>query len=279
MITDKIGFAIISFNRPKYLVQTLASLEEQTHLEEVDFHLWQDGCVNRFSGKLYTEPQVIATCVDAFLASSLPNKQTHIRTANVGVAINQFVAMEYMTANYEYVVMCEDDVVLSPHWLRLTRVLFEQIKDRKDIFGFSLGFRRVCDKADTDQNLDKLKFGTPHWWCEALISERWQRARPHFLEYYKLVKSVEYSQRPIVEILELFGEKGWPQTATSQDGGKDMAVFCAGMRRLAAVVNRGVSIGECGVHFYPDKFKKMKLDQQEPYIFESDATLERFVLP
>ena len=279
MLTDKIGFAVIGWNRPVYLRQTLASLEAQTHLYDCAFHLWQDGAVNRFSHKLYAEPPAIAASVEAFEAANLPDKHVHVQTANVGTAINQFQAIEHMTANYEYVVMCEDDVVLSPHWLRLTRVLLEQIKDREDIFSFSLGFRRVCDKAETDQNLTKTKYGTPHWWCEAIVSERWQRARPHFLGYYDLVKNVDYRDRPIVRILELFGRKGWQQTATSQDGGKEMAVWAAGMRRLAAVVNRGISIGECGTHFFPGKFRKMKLHDQKPYIFDSDAELGGFELP
>jgi len=96
MIANRIGFALISFNRVQYLEQTLRSLEAQTHLDGVDFHLWQDGYVNRFSGKLYAEPQEIAACVDEFKRARLPNKHFHIRTANVGTAINQFVALEYM---------------------------------------------------------------------------------------------------------------------------------------------------------------------------------------
>ena len=279
MIANRIGFALISFNRVQYLEQTLRSLEAQTHLDGVDFHLWQDGYVNRFSGKLYAEPQEITACVDEFKRARLPNKHFHVRTANVGTAINQFVALEYMVNNYEYVVMCEDDVVLSPHWLRLTRVLFEQIEDREDVFSFSLGFRKVCPEEGIEQNLNQLVFGTPHWWCEAIISERWARARPHFMEYYELVKEVDYRHRPIADILSLFGEKGWQQTSTSQDGGRDMSVWAAGMRRLAAVVNRGISIGERGTHFYPAKFKAMGFDQQEPYVFESDGEMEAFEVP
>lgn len=279
MIVDRIGVAVISFNRPAYLRQTLASLERQTHLEDIHFHLWQDGAINQFSGKVYADPADVVSSVDAFRAADLPNKHSHIRPRNAGTAINQFVALESMTANYNYVVLCEDDVILSPHWLRLTRVLFEQIRDREDVFGFSLGFRRVCEKDETDQNLDKLKYGTPHWWCEAIVSERWERARPHFLEYYALVKDVDYRDRDSIAIWELYDRKGWQQTATSQDGAKDMSVFCAGMRRLSTVVNRGISIGQRGVHFNPEKFKRMRLHEQEPYVFESDATREEFELP
>lgn len=276
MITDNIGVSIISFNRPYYLRRTLASLEQQTHLEGLDFHLFQDGAVNKFSGERHATSKNIAASVAAFDDADLPRKTAHIHEENVGTGINQFSALEYMVSNYEYIVMLENDVILSPHWMRLTRVLFEQIKDRGDIFSFSLGFRRWCPEEEITQNLNKVRYGNPHWWGEAIVSERWARARPHFLEYYELIKDIDYRLRDNVAIWKLYEDKGWRRAATSQDGGREMAVWAAGMRRVCAVVNRGVSIGAMGVHFRPWEFWEMGFDDQEPYIFEEDANLEAF---
>lgn len=279
MITDQIGCGVISFNRPVYLVQTLASLEQQTHLDKLDFHLFQDGAKNRFSLKRYADPEDIVAVADAFREADLPNKMVHIHKHNVGTAINQFQAIEYMTANYEYVIILEDDVVLSPYYLRLARVMFGQVKDRKDIFSFSLGFRRVCQKDEIEQNLDKVKFGRPHFWDMGLVAERWERARPHFMEYYEIVKDVDYGQRNPLPILKLFLRKGWPHTATSQDSGRDMASHAAGMKRCVTVVNRGISIGQEGTHWTPVTFEAKGYADQVPYVFESDAMLEEFELP
>lgn len=279
MLVDEIGIGIISFNRPNLLWQLLRSLEAQTQLDNVAFHLFQDGAVNAFSRTVWADPADVDGCIQAFEASTLPNRHSYIQRWNVGTGINQFVAMETLTRAYEYVAILEDDILLSPHWLRLVRILLDQVKGREDIFSFNLGFRKLCPKEEAEQNLDRLRFGTPHWWGEALVSERWFRARPHFLEYYQLIKDVDYRHRPHAAITELYHRKGWPQSATSQDGGRDMSVYSAGMRRIVTVVNRGISTGAEGTHFRPSEFKRMGFDQQRPFIHSGDAVIERFVLP
>jgi len=279
MLTDEIGIGVISFNRPHLLQQLLQSLEAQTHLGNVTFHLFQDGAVNAFSKTVWADPAEVEECVDVFEASALPNKCSHVQKWNVGTGINQFAAMETLTRDYDYAAILEDDILLSPYWLRLARVLLDQAKDRQDIFSFSLGFRKLCPQDEAEQNLDKLVYGTPHWWGEALVSERWSRARPHFLDYYELIRHCDYRHRPSAAITELYRRKEWTQDATSQDGGKDMAAWAAGMRRVVTVVNRGISTGAQGVHFRPQQFQQMGFDQQEPYSYDKDATLDRFVLP
>ena len=277
--TDQIGIAIISFNRPARLQQLLVSLERQAHLGNVGFHLFQDGAVSAFDGKERANPDDILRSIAVFKDAQLPKRVMHIRPTNVGVGIAQFGAYEYMTAHYEYVIVLENDVVLSPHYLRLARVLFGQIGDRDDIFSFSLGFRKVCPKEEARDHLHEMRFGTAHWWGEGFLSERWREIRPHFMEYYALIRGVDYRKRPSAEIHALYQRKGWTQTATSQDGGKDMAVHASGKGRIVAVVNRGVSTGMEGEHFRQEEWLRMGFHQQEPYVFEEDATLEEFVLP
>ena len=279
MITDTIGIGIISFNRPAYLRQTLASLEQQTHLHGLDFHLFQDGAKNRFSHRPYADPVDILAAAEAFAEASLPNKTVFMQKHNVGTAINQFDAIEHLAANYKYVIILEDDVVLSPHYLRLARVMFDQVKDREDVFSVSLGFKRECPEDAIEQNLDKVKFGRPHFWDMLLVSDRWERARPHYMEYYELVNDIDYRHRNQIAIWTLFGNKGWPHMATSQDSGRDMACHAAGMKRCGTIVNRGISIGQEGVHWTPAAFEKKGYANQVPYVFESDADLEEFELP
>ena len=279
MITDTIGIGIISFNRPKCLARLLESLEQQTRLDEVDFHLWQDGAQNRFSHRHCAHPNQIKAAINAFAEADLPSKETYIHEANVGTAINQFSAIEYMTANYEYVIILEDDVVLSPFYVRLARVMFGQVKDRPGIFSVSLGFKRRCEKGEVEQNLGKVVFGRPHFWDMCMVAERWERARPHFMEYYRLVEKVDYGKRNPLPILRLFLAKGWPHGATSQDSGRDMACHAAGMRRCATVVNRGISIGQQGIHWTPAAFEAKGYADQTPYVHEGDATREEFEFP
>lgn len=44
----KLAVAIMSFNRPHYFEQVLQSINQQTD-KDVDFHLFQDGPLNKYS--------------------------------------------------------------------------------------------------------------------------------------------------------------------------------------------------------------------------------------
>ena len=276
---ERIGVAIIAFQRPALLRQLLQSLERQTCLENASFHQFQEGAVSVFDGQPRAPESVIRDSVQVFLQSSLPRKQLHTRPTQVGTAIHQYGAVSWMVKQYERVLILEEDVIVSPHYLRLAGILFEQIRDRSDIYGFSLGFRKMCLAEHAQDHLAEMRYGTPHWWDIGFWASSWAKILPHFLEYYALVRGVDYRNRPSDAIRTLYEAKGWHQQATSQDGGKDMAVHAAGMKRIVAVVNRGVSTGAKGEHFRPAEFHRMGLDEQKPYVFTEDATLERFVLP
>jgi len=277
--SDKIGVAIIAFQRPALLRQLLQSLEKQTHLECASFHQFQEGAVSAFDGQPRAPMSVIKESGDVFIESALPRKKLHARPTQVGVAVNQYGAVSWMVERYERILVLEEDIVVSPHYLRLAGILFEQIQDRPDIFGFSLGFRKHCLAVQARHHMAEMRYGAPYWWDIGFLAGSWQKILPHFLQYYALVNDVDYRLRPYQEIRTLYESKGWPQKVTSQDGGKDMAVHAAGMRRIMAVVNRGISTGAKGEHFCPAEFHHKELDNQEPYIFESDATLERFEIP
>jgi len=276
MLEGKVGCGIISFDRPDYLRQLLASLEGQTCLDETDFHLFQDGPVNEFSGRECARGDDVAACVDVFAEAHLPTAYSHVRQWNVGIGIHQFQAVERMVAEYDHVLMLEDDVVLSPHYLRLVRVLFEQLEDRRDVFGFCLGFKKLCAKHKTGENLDKIFETCGHWWAEAFWADRWERMFPHFMEFHRLIEGVDYMYRPHKEIVALFRRKGWPSPVSSQDVAKDMAISAAGMVRVRTVVNRAISVGEHGMNFTPRGFRKLGFHDQEPFVFEEDAILQKF---
>jgi len=274
-----LGVGIIAHTRPFYFRRCVASLEANTHLENVEFHLFLDGAVNPYSGRRVDNWPGIEEVADIFGRSRLPNRMLHKREWNLGVATNQLQAYDWMTERYPAVVFIEEDTVLSPFALRLFRVMLGQLREREDIFSSSIGFFRCCDEAEIEANLVRMTYGTPHWWAETFWSERWFQVRPYFMEYYELVKDVDYVFRPHDEILALYRRHGWQHTATSQDCGKDMAVWLAGMKRAYPIVNRGLYVGRLGLHSSPAWYDKMKCAEQLPYIFEEDKTLEGFEYP
>jgi len=268
---------IISFDRPDYLGRLLASLETQVDAPAIDWHLFQDGAVNRYSGRKVGDAARIRQSLDAFARARLPGfKMAHRGEANAGIGINQFEAYEFACRHYERIVMLEDDVVLSPYWARLLPLLFDGLEAHPDVFGFTTSFRRYCEREDIDANLDRVCLGHSHWWMVAFTADRWERVREHYLRYYELIRECDYGAIPHAKIRALFDEVGYDHAASSQDAGKDMAVWLAGMRRAVCVVNRGVSIGREGVHFNPQVFERLGFEDQEPYVFESDATRDSF---
>jgi hypothetical protein len=272
-----IGIGIVSFNRPHYLTQLLASLEAQVDVPALSWHLFQDGAVNKFSGREVGDQDHITEAVKTFFAAHLPGEKiAHVRADNVGIGINQFEAYELMCQHYDRIVMLEDDVILSPYWARLLPMLFDGLEQHPDVFGFVTGFKRWCERGEIEAYLDRVAPGAPHWWMIGFTPDRWERIKPHFWRYYELIQECDYGHLPHGRILELFKEVGWNSPVSSQDGGKSMAVHLAGMHRVQLTVNRGISIGREGVHFKGGLFERMGLHEQEPYVFESDRTRERF---
>lgn len=277
--TGKLGVALIGFDRYRYFKQLVTSLEAQTMLANTDFHLFQEGSRNKFSGRLAAAQIILDKTVNVFTKSNLPNKTVHQQAHHVGTAINQFEAVEYMAKHYEYFLVIEDDVILSKHYLQLMRIALEQyIPYHADIFSVSLGFIRNCPPYQIRHNLDKIMYKNTHWWAEGWYSPNWEKVRKYFLYYYQFVQNCDYKERPAVEITRMFNSHGFNIPQTSQDAGKDFALFKTGMRRVVTVVNRGFSIGERGTHFRPGTYKRMGLAQQKPFEFSSDSRLQGFQL-
>ncbi|MFA5420861.1 MAG: hypothetical protein WC280_02475 [Patescibacteria group bacterium] len=278
-----LGIALISFNRGQYFKQTIKSLENQVKAGEVDYHLFQDGAVNKFSHALKSRPELISQSIRIFDRANLKRKIKHISEMNIGNALNQFRAIEFMSQYYDYFLIIEDDVVLSKYYLRLIRVMIEQFLSENDVFSVALNFKRMCEKSKIKENLDKagynLKFpgaNSLHWWAECFSSEKWQRAKPYFLDYIKLVENCDYQRRPAQKIKELFYRSGMFIAQTSQDAGKDYAIKMAGMKRVNTIVNRGFYIGQIGLHFNPALYNKMEYASQKPFEFKSDLLLNSF---
>ena len=128
----KIAVGIISWNRPQYLKQLIESLEIND-CSEVDFHLFQDGAVCKFTGKKLTEPSKITESVRVFSDSKLPNKYYHIRDNNVSNAINQFEAMRTIYKHYPHFIFLENDVIVSPNFITIMRKLLVNLRKIKEL--------------------------------------------------------------------------------------------------------------------------------------------------
>ena len=273
-----IGVGIIAFNRPGYLRRLLASLEAQTDLHDCDFHCYLDGAINPVSNVKYAEQKDIDACARLFAQSKLPNKWLHQRETNANIGIASFDVTEELTATYERVMQLEDDIVLSPHWFRLARILYDELEAHPNVYAFSPGFRRVGPKSQDPVNLNRIAYVWSHMWVECFTADRWQRIRDKYMEYHVLIAGPDYREVSNGTVTAYYESIGMTQynLAVSQDGGREMAIRHNGMLRAQCAVNRALSIGQYGLHFTPERFKRLGFENQAPFIFADDATREGF---
>jgi len=268
-----IGVGVIGFDRPHYLRRTLAGLAQQQGAE-FECVLFLDGAVNEFSGRVAGSEDLLKHSWAMFQKMKLPgNGIGYRRGHNLGIGLHQYQATKWMVGRYDRIVMIEDDVVLSPHWLRLVGVLFDQFSDHGDIFGFSPGFKKLGG------DLGALRYINEHWWCEAFTARTWWKMHPYYATYIDLIEGVDYRDRDHAAIRKLWHRWNWTHPATSQDAAKDGAIRQAGMRRLVCEVNRAIGIGRYGQHFYPDLFAHKGYEQQAPFTFDEDRTRMQFDEP
>jgi len=272
---NKIGVGIISWNRPQYLKELLKSLEANA-LDDLEFHLFQDGNICKFTGTERTKESLIMESVKLFEESKLPEKKLHKQEKNVSVAINQFEAMRFLMKNYEQFIFLENDIVVSKNFIGLMKRVLMQYEDDGQIACISPGFRRKCYKDDVDYFANKLMLADGHFWAEACWSKKWKMVEDEFMAYYNIVQHRPYNQRDDAQIKALYARSGIMKSATSQDNGKDWAILKAGMRRARFIVNRATGIGDYGVHSTPAKMKKMGDGHNSIYKFEGELKLPSF---
>ena len=270
-----IGVAIISFNRPYYLRRLLKTLEKQTS-QKASYMLFQDGAVNKFSGRRYANNESVDACIKLFKRAKLPNKQLHIRKENVGVSNNIKAALDFMAQNFDRLMMVEDDVLLTPHWMRLAGILFNEMADRPKVASFSPGFRRYCKHYEIAGSLSGIQETTQHMWCESFTADTWRRMQPHLAPYYELINGIDYLFRDDDPIQALHKSRGSKEKGTSQDVARVVAIELEGMVRAQCTVNRGFSIGRSGIHFDNARYVEYKLGEQRPYVFSEDAERDSF---
>ena len=272
-----IGVGIVAFNRPKYLRRLLMSLEMQTDLHGCDFHLFLDGAVNQTSGVQYAYQKDIDACERLFDRARLPNKHIHKQEHNVNIGIASLEATDTLASTYERIMQLEDDVVLSPDWFRLARILYDELEERPDVYSFNPGYRRYGTYADDAANLGRIAYTWNHMWCECFTAERWARIRDYYMEYHAYIVKEDYIERIDGPVREFFDGLGMRDgLACSQDGGREMAIVRNGMRRAQCAVNRALGIGKEGIHFTPALYDEMGFAQQVPFMFKSDAAREGF---
>lgn len=199
--------AVMSFNRPDYLRQVLASLaaQEGAAIEEREIILFQDNWRNAHSGRVCADAADIEASIAVF-REIFPAGQVMLAPDNIGVAENFFRAETHMFREIgaDCAYFFEDDLVLEAHYL----ATLDRLRDGFAASGASGG--RVgyfacygnlqASEAEQRKNARTLR-RLGHNWGFGLFRQHWEEMQPVMADYYSLVLGRDYRGRPSAEIL------------------------------------------------------------------------------
>ena len=279
---NKTAVCFISFNRPEYFAQCMASMALQRGSPDVDWYLFQDGNSMEHGRKIGSDDN-IAKCIDIFKQTKLPGfREVRAYDYNIGIARNHYEATEYlfMVKGYEQIIVVEDDLVFSHDWLRLTHVLLDQFRDNKRIATVQASCAGGWNKAlgeDKHHYSTAMCIGKPNWLGFAMWRDRWVTIRGTFGQYYEFVKKFPYHNRDHNAIRQWYRTSwGINETITSQDRAKDWSCFKHGMTRAFTRVNRAKYVGMYGVHGNPGNYAAGGYAKMTINDMPEDETLNRF---
>lgn len=272
---------IMSFNRPAYFAQVVGSFKNQMGIElSGPIFLFQDGAVNEFSGRRYATDEEIEANIELF-RKAFPHGEIHAADKNLGVAMNFDRAERHVfeTLDASRAYFFEDDLVLGPHYIKTLDRLANIAFGRSDI-GYVAAYGD--HRADIEAQRRRANDFTPmnHNWAFALSREQWRRSAKYVDQYLALVRNIDYRDRSMEKIIDLFHSWGCGAPGTSQDVAKTLACHLTGSLKVSTVPAFGHYIGEQGLHTNPGLFAKMgfgSTDVMQDDVFEaseiSDAQL------
>lgn len=268
-MTD-IAVVIMSFNRPNYLRDCLESLERNTHGEDYDYIILQDGAINKFTGDRVSSDKNINKAIEVAEESDLPNKDIRVNDYNIGIANQRDRMMKVFDEGYDLILQLEDDIVLGKYALRLFEIISYQFKDCVSTLHRNIRYENIENPTD---KLDKVIIGNQvHWWSAGIWEETYRKIEERWEDFMYLVRHINYDSRPRDMILEEFPES----TGASSDNVCGSIFREKGIGRVLPAVSRATYIGEYGYHFTPDSYDRKPVGEEGPTEFEEDKDIDLF---
>lgn len=255
-MVQKPPIAVMSFNRPDYLRQVLISLAAQDDGSHGPVHLFQDGAVNPISGRRSADQADIDRCLEIFRVI-FPNGIVHYKGYNVGVAQNFFEAESYFfnEIKAEAVYFFEDDMVLSPYYLRLMDFFFELYREPRKVGYFAAyGSLKAPAAEQAKKRLELRRLA--HHWGFGLFRHHWLEMQPIMQKYYEVTLGRDYRDRDHKIITGSYRDRGILIGVSSQDDVKKSVSYYLGRPSLNTFAVYGRYIGAKGLHMTPESFEK-----------------------
>lgn len=257
--------ALFSLNRPHYLAEVLKSFAAQPGLAPERLHLFQDGAVNAYSGRVAADQKDIDTCI-ALFRRHFPGGRVHASPVNIGVDENFIRAERFVFEELgaECAYFFEDDLVFLPAYLTVMERLYAAVWDEPRI-GYFAAYGDHMVSLDRQRAAPTALRTLGHHWGFGLKRAHWQAMQPLLRPYYQLVVGGDFEKIPHRAVRTALR---WNEMAPANGGQDNVRAFVTtrlGVARINTVVCFGRYIGETGLHFTPKRFVEMGFHQTELY--------------
>ena len=254
----KRAIALISYDRKDYFEKVLDSISSQSIcgtpiFDQYDFYVFQDGLSDP------NNPNKNEHTAITELATKNPYvKEFFLQDQNLGITKHFAFAEDYLfnQLEYDFVVFCEDDMVLGDAYMASLHAMAEKFIDDERIAMVSA--HSMSYIKPMDQQLSALDKYLPmgHSWGYGLYRRAWKSIEPILKIYIDLLDGVPKGERNDIAIQFWLQACGFKPDATSHDFIKSCAIVALGYLRISSYPNYGLYIGERGVHFNPESFQK-----------------------
>jgi glycosyltransferase involved in cell wall biosynthesis len=273
---------ILSFNRPAYLRQVLASLKPQI-VRNDEIYLFQDGSWNDFSRRNKCKKQAIAECLDIF-NEYFPGAKIFPSPTNLGIAGNYRRAEKYVfdTLKKDYALFLEDDLVLGDNYLLVISDLLK-LALRNPRIGYVSAYGNMWATLEEQEILPGKLIQMHENWGAAFTRTSWEAQKNIREKYWDLIHDCDYSQRDHCAIVNFYKDLGFNCIQTSQDASRWVATLAAQMVRLTTATCQARYIGALGEHsdrtFYElHRFNKSVFSPKRPPVaMPADWEIEQWL--
>ena len=256
--------ALLSFNRPGYLEQVIASIKTQS-FDDYEIILFQDGVINKYSWRRAANQVDIDDCIEMF-KDAFPHSDTIISDVNIGIAQNWRCAEHTLFTEMDVpeALFLEDDLVLSKYYFETMHNMFNEFNKDSEIGMFNAYGEMLGGGIPNEMK------GMGHLWSYGTTKKSWQKRQEFFNQYYEIVENIDYAHSPLDKIHNLHARVGARDgIANSQDGAKSVAALLCNQIKISPKINMAKYIGEVGFHatpaFYSQRgFGRMPLYEEGP---------------
>lgn len=175
---------IFAYNRPKHLKKLLNSLQDNELSNETDVVIFVDCAANPLHKKETKEVERVAN-----LNWKFNSLKIMAREENYGLRRNILNGINYMFENEDKLIVLEDDLVLSKHFLYFMNYFLDKYKNTEKVWHIG-GWNFPNDESD----FDSTYFSTlMYCWGWGTWKNRWEKHNQEkYYEFFNFTKKQKY---------------------------------------------------------------------------------------